>query len=49
MKTVYSLLKVTVAFLFACVISLNFVVDQAMATGDFSKTCSEIELYNSFC
>ena len=44
MKKLNSLLKVALAFLFAGVISLNFVVEPAMATGDFSQTCEDIEL-----
>ena len=47
MKKVYLLLKVTCAFLFACVISLNLFVDKAMATGQFSQTCENIELNGS--
>lgn len=46
MKKMYSLIKVVFAFLFACVVSFNFVVDQAMATGQFSRTCDQIEVNN---
>jgi hypothetical protein len=47
MKTVNTLLKIVFAVLFACIVSLNFVVDQAMATGEFSKTCEDITLEGS--
>lgn len=48
MNKLNPLLKVAVSFLFACLISFNFVVNQAMATGDFSQSCSEVGNYNSF-
>ncbi|MEA5532744.1 CVNH domain-containing protein [Crocosphaera sp. XPORK-15E] len=48
MNKISTLFKVIFAFLFACVISFNLVVDQAMATGEFSQTCENIELDGSF-
>ena len=47
MKKLNFLLKVTLVFLFACVISFNLVVDRAMATGDFSQSCADIKLDGS--
>lgn len=47
MKKLNSFLKVTLIFLFTCVISFNLVVDKAMATGNFSQTCANIELNGS--
>ncbi|MEG4441551.1 mannose-binding lectin [Microcoleus sp. F4-D5] len=49
MKKVWLLLRVAMVFLFAFVMSLNFVVDQAMATGQFSLSCDKdnIELNGS--
>ncbi|WP_414580984.1 CVNH domain-containing protein [Scytonema sp. PCC 10023] len=35
------LLRVATVFLFALVVSLNFVVDKAMATGEFSLSCDK--------
>jgi hypothetical protein len=46
MKIVNRLVKVVFAVLFACIVSLNFVVDQAMAT-EFSQTCNDITLNGS--
>jgi hypothetical protein len=39
MKKVWLLLQVTMVFLLAFAISLNFFVERAMATGEFSLTC----------
>lgn len=47
MKKVWLLLRVAFAFLFACLVSLNIVVDKAMATGQFSLTCENIDLSGS--
>lgn len=41
MKKIWLLLRVATVFLFALVVSLNFVVDQAMATGEFSLSCDK--------
>jgi hypothetical protein len=41
MKKIWLLLRVATVFLFAFVVSLNFVVDQAMATGEFSLSCDK--------
>lgn len=41
MKKLWQFLKVTMVFLFAFVMSLNFVVDQAIATGQFSRNCDK--------
>lgn len=41
MRTIQLLLKVTLAFVLAFAVSLNFVVDKAMATGQFSLTCDK--------
>lgn len=41
MKKLWQLLKVTMVFLFAFVMSLNFVVDQAIATGQFTLSCDK--------
>lgn len=41
MKKVWLLLRVAMVFLFAFVVSLNLVVDNAMATGEFSLSCDK--------
>jgi hypothetical protein len=47
MKISNTLLKAVFAVLFACLVSLNLVVDKAMATGEFSRTCEDIILSGS--
>ena len=47
MKKRLSLLKVTIAFLFALVVSFNLVVNGALALGKFSKTCTNIAVSGS--
>ncbi|MFM6001809.1 MAG: CVNH domain-containing protein [Sphaerospermopsis kisseleviana] len=47
MKRFNTLLKYVFAVLFACLVSLNIVVDKAMATGGFSQTCKNIVLDGS--
>ncbi|WP_013321276.1 CVNH domain-containing protein [Gloeothece verrucosa] len=47
MKKIKLLLKVAVAFLFAFLLSFNLMVKGAMATGEFSRTCEDIELKGS--
>jgi hypothetical protein len=47
MKKVSLLLKVAFTFLFACLISFNLIVDNASATGQFSKTCDDINIEGS--
>jgi len=47
MKKGMLILKVAFAFLFAFLVSFNLVVDQAMATGQFTKTCEEINISGS--
>lgn len=47
MKKVSLLLKVAFTFLFACLISFNLVVNNASATGQFSKTCKDINIEGS--
>ncbi len=44
MKKISLLLKVAFTFLFAGIISLNLIVDQAMAKGNFSQTCYDVEI-----
>jgi hypothetical protein len=41
MNKIWQFLKVTMVFLFAFVMSLNFVVDQAIATGQFTLSCDK--------
>jgi hypothetical protein len=41
MKKIWLLLRVAMVFLFAFVVSLNFVVDKAIATGEFSLSCDK--------
>ncbi|NES65615.1 MAG: cyanovirin [Okeania sp. SIO2D1] len=48
MKKFNAFLKIAFAFLFACVISITFMVEQAMATGYFSRNCSEVDIFNSY-
>lgn len=47
MKKRLSLLKATLAFLFALVVSFNLVVNGALALGQFSKTCRNIDVNGS--
>lgn len=47
MKKGLSLLKATVAFLFALVVSFNLVVNGALALGQFSQTCRNIDVSGS--
>lgn len=47
MKKGLSLLKATVAFLFALVVSFNLVVNGALALGQFSQTCTNIAVSGS--
>lgn len=47
MKKVSLILKIAFTFLFAFMISFNILVDKAMATGDFSQSCENMQLDNS--
>lgn len=48
MNKVSKLIKIALAFLFAFVLSFNLVVERAMATGEFSQTCEEIDMYGPY-
>ncbi|MCG5060772.1 MAG: CVNH domain-containing protein [Limnoraphis sp. WC205] len=47
MSKISTIFKVVFALLFVCVLSLNLVINPAMATGQFSKTCEDIKLDGS--
>lgn len=47
MKKTPLIVKVVLTFLLACIVSFNLLVDKAMATGNFSQTCKDIEFNDS--
>jgi hypothetical protein len=47
MKKFSTVFKVVFALLFACVLSFNLVINPAMATGQFGKTCQDVQLNGS--
>ncbi|MBH8566096.1 CVNH domain-containing protein [Nostoc sp. CENA67] len=48
MKTLGLVLKSTIAFLFAVCLSLNLLIGNALAAGQFSNTCTDTSVSESF-
>jgi hypothetical protein len=47
MKKINLIIKIAFTFLLASLVSFNLLVDKAMATGNFSQTCGDIEFNDS--